>query len=279
MSILDKRIQLTVGVRRQQVGAANFDRTTGAQTDSYDAYAWSPAYALVVKPWENVSLYANYIEGLEQGTIVGDTYSNAGQIFPPYQTKQYEAGIKVDWGKLTTTVSAFQIAQPSLINVPGTPLPRLALNGEQVNRGIEFNVFGELMPGLRLLGGATYLDARLSKTEDGTYDGNFAPGVPRINLVLAGEWDTPFLSGFTLTGRVNHSAKTFYEEANVRTVPAWTRVDLGARYTFDAPWNNKPVTIRFNVENVFDKNYWLGAGGQLRLAEPRTYRLSTTFNF
>jgi iron complex outermembrane receptor protein len=80
MSLFDKRIQLTVGVRRQQVAAANFNRATGIQTSSYDEYAWSPAYALVVKPWENVSFYANYIEGLSQGAIVGPQYLNAGEV-------------------------------------------------------------------------------------------------------------------------------------------------------------------------------------------------------
>lgn len=279
LSILDKRIQFTVGVRRQQVEAANFDTVTGARTDGYDANAWSPAYALVVKPWENVSLYANYIEGLEPGTIVGPFYANAGQVFPPYQSKQYEVGMKVDWGTVTTTVSAFQIARPSTINIPGTPLPTLALSGEQVNRGIEFNVFGELMPGFRVLGGATFMDARRTKTANGTYDGKKVAGVPDLNLVLGAEWDTPFVRDFTLTGRVNYQSATFFDQANVLAVPAWTRVDLGARYTFAAPWNNKPITIRFNVENVFDKNYWLNSGGLLYLAEPRTYRLSTTFNF
>lgn len=111
LSIFDKRVQCTVGVRRQQVKATNFEGTTSAPIDGYDASAWSPAYALVIKPWENVSLYANYIEGLEQGVTVGPEYANAGTVFPPYQSKQYETGIKVDWGRLTTTVSAFQIAR------------------------------------------------------------------------------------------------------------------------------------------------------------------------
>ncbi len=281
MSILDKRVQFTVGVRRQQVQANNFHWLTGAPTNGYDAYAWTPAYALVVKPWENVSLYANYIEGLQQGRIVGVGYANAGQIFPPYQSKQHEVGVKVDWGRITTTVSAFQIAQPNMIQIPGSPLPTQALNGEQRNRGIEVNVFGELTEGVRLLGGTTFFDARLAKTQDGIYDGNKAAGIPDVNFVLGGEWDTPFLHGFTLTGRVNRFAKTFLTEENTLTVPGWTRVDLGARYTFEAPWNRKPVTIRFDVQNVFDSSYWITGGGGYEVAKalPRTYLLSTTFNF
>jgi iron complex outermembrane receptor protein len=159
------------------------------------------------------------------------------------------------------------------------PLPTLALNGETINRGIEVNVFGELTEGVRLLGGAMFIDARLTKTAGGLFDGNKAPAVPAVNLVVGGEWDTPFMRGLTLTGRVNHSAETFFDMENARTVPAWTRLDLGARYTFAAPWNNKPVTIRFDVENVFDKSFWLNRGGTLSLALPRTFLLSTTFNF
>ncbi|HYD77440.1 TonB-dependent receptor domain-containing protein, partial [Ramlibacter sp.] len=66
-----------------------------------------------VKPLQNVSLYGNYIEGLQPGTIVGPTYANAGEVLPPFVTEQWEAGVKVDWGRLTTTLSLFEITQPS----------------------------------------------------------------------------------------------------------------------------------------------------------------------
>ena len=41
------------------------------------------------------------------------------------------------------------------------------------------------------------------------------------------------------------------------------------------------ITIRFNVDNVFDNNYWkpMHTIGILYRSDPRTYRLSTTFNF
>ncbi len=42
------------------------------RTGGYDeSSATTPAYALVIKPLENVSVYANYIEALEAGTVVG----------------------------------------------------------------------------------------------------------------------------------------------------------------------------------------------------------------
>jgi len=174
----DKRIQLTVGGRFQQVNSENFNVVTGAPTSSYGQNALSPAVAVLVKPRENVSVYANYIQGLEQGDTVGPNFANAGTVFLPYKTTQYEAGVKVDWGKLTTTVSLFQIT-------------------------------------------------------------------PR------------------------------------RMLPDWTRIDLGFRYAFDNPAaSGRPLVARFNVENVFDNDYWAsGSSGVLALGAPRTFRLALTADF
>ena len=282
MSMLNKRIQLTVGVRRQNVEQELYSPTTGAITSGYSANAWSPAYAIVVKPLENVSLYANYIQGLQQGAVVGINFANYGQVLPPYQTEQYEAGVKVDWGRITTTLSAFQIAQPSTVTVPpGAARPTLTVDGEQVNKGLEFLVFGEVIQGVRLLGGATYIDGRLTKTQNGTFDGKQAQGAPYLRVVLGSELDVPFISGFTVTGRFTYTDdQPVSNVSRTLFIPEWTRVDLGARYTFASPWNNKPIIVRFNVENVFDKNYWVaGYNGFVMPSQPRTYMASTTFNF
>ncbi len=286
LSIFDERLQFTAGIRYQEVESSNFDTTTGATTSSYEGRAWTPALGLVVKPWENVSLYASYIENLQRGTIVGSGYANAGEVFPPYVSKQYEAGVKVDWGTVTTTLAAFQIAQPNTIAVddPIDPVNNpqtLALDGEQRNRGIELNAYGELMPGFRLMGGITLLDARLTKTEGGLHDGNRADGSPIVRTVVGAEWDTPFVQGLTLTGRVTYTGDQLASSTrDDLKIPSWTVVDLGARYVFNSPWNDKPITVRFNVDNVFDQDYWSGTNTRyIQLGAPRTFRLSTSFQF
>lgn len=286
LSILDERIQFTAGIRYQDVEASNFSTTTGATTSSYDSDAWTPALGLVVKPRENVSLYANYIENLQRGTIVGSSFANFGEVFPPYVSKQYEAGVKVDGGTVTTTLAVFQIAQPNTISIAGTPLPTLALDGEVRNRGIELNAYGELMPSVRLMGGVTLIDAQQTKTQGGFFDGDRPDGVPVIRTVVGGEWDTPFLQGLTLTGRVTYTGDQVVgnSNANLKTsslkIPSWTLVDLGVRYVIDSPWNNKPITLRFNVDNVLGKDYWSASNFRYaQLGAPHTVRLSATFGF
>ncbi len=266
-------------MRRQEVNSENFNLVTGFPTSGYDAGAWTPAYMLVVKPLENVSLYANYIEGLQPGAIVDAVYDNAGQVFPPVRSKQYETGVKIDWGRLTTTVGVFQITQPStLVDVAAN---MLTLDGENRNRGVEINAFGELTESVRVLGGVTFMDARQQKTQGGAFDGNRSVAIPNAQVRLGAEWDTPFLHGFTLTGRALYNDEVFADNANTLLVPSWTRFDVGARYTFASPWNGKPITVRLSVENVFDKSFWMAApgGNQLFLGSPRTYLASTTFRF
>jgi iron complex outermembrane receptor protein len=233
----------------------------------------------VVKPLENVSVYANYIEGLEAGTIVGTGFANTGEVLPPYQTKQHEMGVKIDWGRVITTVSAFDIMKP--IQRVDRVTNTVTQSGETRNRGVEINAFGQVTENFRLLGGVMFIDARQQKTDLGTYDGFRTFNIPGTQLNLGGEWDVPFLRGLTLTARAIHTGEAYADQANKLTVPSWTRYDAGARYTFASPWNGKPVVVRFSVENLLDTNYWQAATNEryLILAAPRTYLLSTTFNF
>ncbi|WP_188612251.1 TonB-dependent receptor [Chelatococcus reniformis] len=276
--MLDDRIQVIVGGRFQNVLQKGWNVTTRAQTAFYDENAITPAVGLVLKPLERVSLYANYIEGLSQGPVAPVGAVNASETFAPIKSKQYEVGAKIDFGRITTTLSAFQIEQPNGVLDPATN--RYGMNGEVRNRGLEFNVFGEVVPELRLLGGVALMDGVQTKTANGTNNGKKAIGIPDTQLNLGAEWDTPFLRGLTMTGRVIYTSSQYASVDNTQSIPGWTRVDLGARYTFERP-GGKPVTIRAAVENLLGADYWAAASSTFGLARgaPRTFLVSTTFDF
>ena len=188
-------------------------------------------------------------------------------------------GVKIDTGRFTTTLSAFDITRPNVITVPGTP-PSQQLNGEQRNRGMELNVFGEVAPGFRLLGGLALIDGEQTRTQNGATDGRVAIGVPVVTTNIGAEWDTPFVRGLTLTGRVIHTGRQYVNATNTLSIPSWTRSDIGARYTFASPWNGKPIVVRASIENLFNEAYWASAySGVITLGAPRTYLVSTTFIF
>ncbi|MCU4182134.1 TonB-dependent siderophore receptor [Bosea sp. BH3] len=274
MSLFNDTVLITGGVRHQNVTTQGYSTATGARTTKYDASATTPLAGIVVKPWQNVSVYANYAEGLTAGTIVGAGYSNTGEVLAPYKSDQQEVGIKIDWGRITTTAALFQISRPSQIRNAANAL---AYDGEQRNRGLELSAYGEIVPGLRALGSVTFLRPELTKPTNPLERGNDAAGVPDLTASAALEWDTPWVKGLSVNGRVIYTSSSYLTTANTVEFPDWTRVDLGLRY--ETAIYDKPVTFRFNVENVFDRRYWLTTGNFVTVASPRTFVGSATVQF
>nr|WP_268963861.1 TonB-dependent receptor [Pseudomonas argentinensis] len=133
------------------------------------------------------------------------------------------------------------------------------------------------MSGLRLLAGGTWIDSQLSGGVSGT-EGNRAVGVPEFQFNLGADWDVPGVPGLALNGLLLRTGGQFYDSANNYSIPAWTRVDLGARYAFKV--EQRGVTLRAGVENVAGKDYWASTnGGYLTQGEPRTLKVSATLDF
>jgi iron complex outermembrane receptor protein len=180
-------------------------------------------------------------------------------------------------GRYGASAALFQIERPSTtLNAANV----FTNDGEQRNRGIELNTFGEPLDGWRLLGGAAFTDAELTKTQGGLNDGNTSFGVPKHQYNLGTEYDIAALPGLTLTGRWIRTGAQYVRQDNSLSIPSWERFDLGARYR--TKLNQHDVTLRANVENVFDKDYWAGVSptfGQVTMGLPRTVRISATFDF
>ena len=269
LSMVDDKVMLTLGLRHQRVNQT---------MKGYDESAVTPAVGLVVKPWgEDVSLYANYIQGLSPGLEVGSTYANAGEVFPPYKTKQMEMGVKWRAGAFTNTLALFQIEKPSTVIDSATNT--LQLGGEQRNRGVEWNVSGEALRGLRVLGGVAYMQPKLTGTQGGKNNGNDAFGAARWTANVGGDWDIPGVPGAALSGRVVYPGPQWVNAANTLRAPSWTRVDLGARYATSIA--GKKTVLRATVDNAFDRQYWAGAFADnfLTVGAPRTYRISASVDF
>ena len=274
LSFFQDRVLLTGGVRFQNVQVDSYNTATQARTSRYDADATTPVFGIVVKPWENVSLYANYAQGLTRGTIVGAGYRNVGAVLAPYKSEQYEAGVRVDWGRFMTSASVFQIARPDAIR---TAENDLAYDGEQRNRGVELAAYGEVLPGLRAMASMTFLDPELTKTSNPAESGQDAAGVSDRSFSAALDWDVPGVPGLALNGRVIYSSGAYFNRTNTLRFDSWTRVDLGVRYRTELA--DKPVTLRASLENAFGEDYWLTTGNFVTVGSPRTLLVSATFDF
>ncbi|MGU7773870.1 TonB-dependent siderophore receptor [Burkholderia sp. MR1-5-21] len=270
LSAAGELVQLTLGVRHQQVNSSNF-AASGAETSHHDQGATTPSVALVIRPLDPLSFYANYIEALTPGSSPPADAANPDQVFAPFKSKQYEVGTKLDLGNFGATLALFQIDVPSGIVDPVTKI--YGLNGLQRNRGVALSGFGELGRGVRVLGGVSWLDARLRRTQGGANDGNHAVGAPSLQANVGAEWDTPFIPGFTLAGRLIYTGKAYVSQDNAQHVPSWTRFDLGGRFTTKVA--GRDVTLRASLTNLFNKDYWqANPTGYLISGMPRTFWLS-----
>jgi len=277
LSVFDDRVQLTLGVRRQEVVTDTFSVVTGARNrPNYDTHATSPAGAILFKLTDNLSLYANYIEGLSKGATAPATAANAGDVFAPYKSKQKEVGLKLDLGTFTHTLAVFEIKRPGSYTDPATNI--YSFGGEQRNRGVEWGFFGSPMLDVRLMGGVAYVDPEVTKSAGGVNDGKTATGYPKLQGKLGVEWDTPVVNGLTLTANASSVSKQYINADNSLSIPGYTIFDAGARYTTRVA--SRPVTLRANISNLTDKDYWgLPLTSSLGLGAPRTYELSATIDF
>lgn len=285
LSFLDGRLLATVGVRYQEIETKSYAYADGAFGSGYSSEAATPAFALVYKPSDRVSLYANYAEALTPGRVApavvnGAAVANAGEVLSPFRAEQAEVGAKYDAGTFGGTLSVFRTTLPSAFFDPATRV--YSDGGEQENRGVELTVYGEPIDGLRLIGGATWLDAEVKRSLTAANEGKSAIGVPDLQTNLNVEWDVPGLSGLTLEGRVVHTSAQAANAANTLELDAWTRFDAGVRYAFEA--GQRPLTLRARVENVADEDQWVAVGGYpgsnyLTLGAPRTLSLSISAEF
>lgn len=284
LAFADERLLVTLGARYQVLEQASYDYNNGTTLSRFDQDTVTPVFGAVWKASQRYSLYGNYIEGLIPGTQVSaviDTSNgavipiNAGQYLDPFKSRQYEVGVKYDGGMLGATLALFRVTQPSALLAGNV----VTDNGEQRNQGIELSMYGELAPGLRLLGGITALNAELTRTLDAGKD---VIGVPDVQANLGVDWDIAALQGLSVDGRWVYTGSQAADTANVSSIPSWNRFDLGARYALSL--GDTELTVRLRVDNVTDEEYWASVGGSydanyLVLGAPRTFAVSASYDF
>ncbi|MFP2238195.1 TonB-dependent receptor [Pseudescherichia vulneris] len=281
LGFFDDQVLLTAAARHQKVVVRNYSNATGQEDTSsrYTESRWTPTYGIVYKPWKEISLYANHTEALQPGDNAPTGALNYGQSMGILHSKQNEVGVKMDYQRVGGSLALFEIKKPSaLLNSSNV----YVLDGEQRNRGIELNVFGEPMLGLRLNGSTTWLDPEMTKTAGGANDGNDAIGVSRFYMVLGGEYDIKPVDGLTATAKVNHTGSQYADAANSKKLDSYTTLDLGVRYRMRVNADQNDMVWRVGVDNVTNEKYWSGVesyGTYIFQGEPRTVKVSMSYDF
>jgi len=286
VEVFNGQLLLTLGVRRQEVDSLSLT-STNPLTRHYNKKATSPVFGLVYKPVHWASLYVSYVEGLSTGgTAPNDpVYINANEQLAPYVSEQYEAGAKFSLGgNWMATVAAYELTRPTAGAQflpgpipPGEPDRIYGIYGDQRARGIEINVSGQVVEGLRLLGGVALAEPKIHKSPNPDVVGKRLTGTAKVNANFGADWDVPFIAGLALSARFIYTDSAYADEANQVVLPSWRRVDAGARYRFQDS-RGIAYTLRLNIDNLSDARYW-NQSARFSLAQPRAWALSLETSF
>lgn len=284
LSLLDDSLLITLGLRHQTLKVDSISATVrfldtitpGGVVTTYDRSKTSPVAGVVYRLSRQLSVYGNYIEGLNKGDSLAAQNGLPARDLAPYASKQKEVGLKYDGGRLGFGASYFTTDKPRAVLAQDTA------QGEDRHRGVELTAFGMATRELKVLGGLTWLDARQHGTGVAATEGKRTLGIARVQANLGAEWEVSALQGLALDARVVHTGKVFADSANTLRVPAWTRLDAGARYLFEM--QGTLLTLRARIDNLTNRKYWASAGGYpdqgyLVVGQPRSVNLSLAADF
>lgn len=278
LGFLDNRLNVLLAGRYQTLVA----KASGNKT--YDKSKFSPNLGILYKVTPEISVYGNYAESLAQGTYIVPIFddlnvTNGGSYSEPFVSKQTEIGVKYDNGLIGASLAHFTTKKPNYDYKTNNDNTRTYVElGKDKHQGVELSVYGSPTANARVIGGLTYLN-----TSQGlSTDEKRVIGVPKMQANLGVEYDVTKFDGLTLTGDIIHTGNRYADNANTLKVDGYTTLDIGARYKTQIA--GKDVTIKGVVANATDKKYWASVGGYagngyLTVGEPRTLKLSASFDF
>lgn len=205
-------------------------------------------------------------------------------LLAPQKATNYELGTKWDlFGeRLLATAAVFRSVNS---NVPGAdPITGLVdQTSDQTVEGIEFNATGKLTDNWLVLAGVAFMHSKVSALISTNAQGLTLPLLPKESGNVWTTYRLPF--GVTLGGGAQYMGATKRLQATTAPTATTFSSSVEAYWVFNALASyevTKHITIRLNVNNLFDREYVASLnnnGYRLNLGTPRSYLLSVDLKF
>jgi catecholate siderophore receptor len=213
----------------------------------------------IFKPNENISYYVSYSNAYQPRNgdqLDGITNDNVNQ--DPEKFINYEAGTKIQFHEqLFGTLAIYQLERERMqIDDPNNPGvgSKIIVDGQR-SRGLELTLNGNLTDRYSVLAGYNYVDAELTKAQDGIDKGTTLGNVAKHNFSIWNKYEfkSTWSAAVGMIGRGEMYAATPTNSSSV-TIPGWIRMDAAAYARID-----EKTRIQFNIENLLDKTYYSSA--------------------
>ena len=228
----------------------------------------TPRFGVVLKPQENVSLYASYSESFQPRS--GEQFANINgdrNRLDPNTFTNLEAGLKWDFARgLSLTTAVFEIEQESPV-VSDTNAETFDIIETTVS-GFEAQLRGNVTDRWFVTAGYSYLDGEQA-------GGDLRPReLPENTFSL---WNAVQVTDALGAGiGLTYQDESFVNNSNSAVLPSYTRVDAAAWYDV-----NETLRVQLNVENVTDELYFPNSHSthQVTVGAPLNARLSVQGRF
>ena len=246
--------------------------------------AFIPRVGLVYALTPSTNVYASWIRGFEPQRVDIQNDPEVGGPFDPMKSELWEVGAKGEYlnKRLSVTTSLFRIRKNNSLYPAGVPGSRLMVAvGEEVSRGVEFDVSGRILPNWSIMASYTYNVAEITKAAPGTKDLNVQrPGTPRHAANLWTKFIIPsgmlrnLGFGLGVNGVSRREGQVGRREATV-AYPGYTLLNLALYYKV------RDMQLQLNWNNVLDKRYFIGGMDRFRSfpGAPSNINLTATYRF
>jgi iron complex outermembrane receptor protein len=268
------RLSALVGVRYTNYQQHVYDPTS-AVTSQYSADPVTPTFALMFKTDPYSTVYASYVESLEQGGSASNFNANFPATFGPLKSKQYELGFKSDHARWGANLALFRVDQGYNYTNSANLFVQ---DGTKRYTGVDASGWLALTSEWRVMGGVMWLDTKAVDVDDPTVEGKRVYGAPRFTVTGRVEYNPSYMRPLTLAFGGKYIGNQAVDAANTQFVAAYTTFDLSGRY--EAKIAGKDVTFRAGINNLFNRRYWTTAWGYYVAPSPtRTAVASATMQF
>ena len=283
------RLIFNIGLRQEWYTDKNFYKRKNEETVKQNKFLVRAG--LMYKATKNINAYASYIEGFQMQTDAYLGYDgfrrdmNTGQYvreaFKPKTTRMYEFGAKTEWleGKLHASIAYYDIKQNNILTYDDTVYngavdELMTEGGTERNKGLEIDVMGRILPNWLVNAGYAYNDSKVTDQKRGTYRKDNAPK-HTFNLWTRFDVKEGFFKNLGLGAGLNYSAEKISWQEPDLVLPDYTIVDAAVYYKI------KDMQLSFNINNIFNKTYWLGAFNYPRLfpGTPRNVMFTVRYTF
>lgn len=279
---LSPSFQVIAGLRNDNFKVDFTNNRNGQQFNPSDNLV-SPRLGLVYKPVKDISAYANYsVAYLPRSGDQLSSLSASTASLAPEKFNNYELGVKWDLrANLSATAAVFRLDRTNVVVLDpvDSANTRTMLSDGQRIQGLELTLAGNITPAWSTMGGYAYTDAKFVADTSATLrTGAEMAQVPKHTLSWWNRYE--FTPAWAAAVGVIYRTKMFAANQLIATpttptpnvlLPSYTRVDTALYYKLD----NK-TDLQLNVENLFNKKYFLNANSNSNITpgSPRALRVS-----